>query len=180
MVNNIFLTGDINVGKSTLIDQYIKENKEIYKRISGFKTKELIRSNCLLGYYLEDQLFPREDYTLVGENKLFPKGRKNEGITRAFNSRGVEILNHAINNESDLVILDELGFFELKAEKFKDKVFELLDSNKSLLGVLKKKTNPFLDSIKIRQDVVVIEVTIDNRDKIIDKINRIWRDNFEK
>ncbi|QVK17582.1 hypothetical protein KHQ81_12090 [Mycoplasmatota bacterium] len=179
MISNIFLTGDINVGKSTIIDEYIKENKEIYKRISGFKTKELMKNNCLLGYYLEDQLYPKEDFTLVGINKLFPNGRKNEGITEAFNTRGVEILNHAIDSNSDLVRLDELGFFELKADKFKEKVFEILDAKLCVLGVLKKKNNPFLESIKIRKDVVVIEVTKDNRDKIKNQIRHIWRDKYE-
>lgn len=133
-----------------------------------------------MGYYLEDQLNPKEDYTLVGINKLFPHGRKNEGITKAFNIRGVEILNHALNNECDLVILDELGFFELKAEEFKNKIFKLLNKKRHVLGVVKKKTNPFLESIKMRDDVLIIEVTIDNRDKIINIIKKIWSDRGEK
>ncbi len=180
MKKNIFLIGDINVGKTTIIDRYITENKDIYKIISGFKTKESLKNGSLFGYYLENQLFPNEDYTLVGINRLFPNGIKNEGITSAFETRGVEILSDALKKVSDLVILDELGFFEVDAEIFKSKVYEILDSEKKVLGVLKKRTNPFLERIKIRKDVLVIEVTIDNRENIISEIYKIWRDNHEK
>jgi len=158
------------VGKSTIIDQYIKLNQDKYKIISGFKTKELILNDSLLGYYLEDQSSHSEDYQLVGINILYPNGRKSEGVTNAFDTRGVEILNHAINNECDLIILDELGFFELEAKQFINKVYELLDTEKRVLGVLKKKTNTFLESIKNRKDVIVIEVTINNRDKVINEL----------
>ena len=117
---------------------------------------------------------------MVGINKLFPQGKGCQGITKAFETRGVEILKNALHHQSDLILMDELGFFEKEALKFQQKVFELLDGGTKVLGVIKKRSNPFLESIKKRENVMVIEVTLDNRDEILNRLNKIWRDKGEK
>lgn len=163
-----------------MINNYIKENKDCFRIISGFKTKEFLEDGWLKGYYLEDQLSPQKDYTLVGINKLFPKDKQCQGITEGFETRGVEILNNALYCQSDLVLMDELGFFEKEAIMFQQKVYKLLEGKTKVLGVIKKKSNPFLESIKKREDVIIMEVTSDNREEIPKRINKIWRDKHEE
>lgn len=176
MPNNIFLTGEINVGKSTIINTYIEENKKLYQKIAGFKTKEVLEEGNIKGYYIEDQSLKEEDTTMVGINEDFPQGKRCRGIPSAFDTKGVEILRSALKSNSSLVLMDELGFFEKDALLFQDKVFEILDSEKRVLGVIKKRSNPFLDKVKERKDVVLLEVDLQNRKDIIKNINTIWRD----
>lgn len=79
-----------------------------------------------------------------------------------FDNCGVKLLNSSKN----IILIDELGRFELDAEEFKDKIFSLLDSDKLLIGVIKAESNIFLDKIKAREDVKVFKTTKDNRNEI--------------
>ena len=83
-------------------------------------------------------------------------------------------MQNALNSDADLILLDELGFFESKAENFKEKVIEVLESDNRVIGVLKKKNTDFLNSIKERADVCVIDVDIENRSYIEEKITKYW------
>ena len=76
--------------------------------------------------------------------------------------------------ESEIIILDEIGRFEENFNEFKESVYRVLDSEKLVLGVLKKYDGEFINSIKNRIDTLVFEVNYDNRDiipmKVIDSI----------
>jgi len=75
-------------------------------------------------------------------------------------------LDHALAYCS-FVIIDELGKMELYSSRFQEKVLELLDSSKQVIGVIQQRSNPFLDRIRGRGDVEIIEVTRDNRDHLL-------------
>nr|WP_279289913.1 nucleoside-triphosphatase [Clostridium botulinum] len=90
-----------------------------------------------------------------------------------FENKGVEILNTSLTN-SDLIILDEIGFLEENAEKFKSSVRNILNSNKVVLGVLKEFDSPFLNEIRSRKDITLLNVTLKNRDYITNHILSSW------
>lgn len=71
-----------------------------------------------------------------------------------FNNLGVELLKQP----AELIIMDELGRFELEAEKFQKEVFSLLDSEKIVIGVIKAEANPFLDKIRQRDDLKIYKL----------------------
>ncbi len=64
--------------------------------------------------------------------------------------------------------MDELGFLEDNSNKFKEKVFEVLNSDKNVLAVIKEKKNKFLNEISNLGEVFKIEN--DNKEMIINKI----------
>lgn len=94
----------------------------------------------------------------------------------AFNNFGAFLLSQ----EAELIIMDELGRFELNAEHFKKEVFKLLDSEKIVLGTLKAESNSFLDKIRERNDVKIFWVTKENRDKIFQKVYKLVKEAFRK
>jgi len=49
-------------------------------------------------------------------------------------------------------------------------VFEKLGGEKQILGVIKRENNEFLDKIRALPNVVILEVTEENRDSIPEKI----------
>ncbi|MBS4536710.1 hypothetical protein GOQ29_13890 [Clostridium sp. D2Q-14] len=174
---NLFLTGNIKVGKSTIInkviDEYFKD-----KTIAGFKTLPFYEYGYLKGYYIENQLeeniFPKKE-NIVGINSKNYGEKKCFGIAETFENKGVDILNKSIDKNIDLVLLDEIGFFENEASVFKKNVHRVLDSEKRVLGVLKKKDTEFLKGLIARKDVMVIEVTEENRNNIVKQISNYWR-----
>lgn len=175
MFKNILLTGEIQVGKSTIInkviDKYFKN-----KVVSGFKTLAFYEDIKKEGYYIEDQL---EKDNLVNEENIVgivsEETNRCIGISKTFENKGVEILKRAMNTESDLILLDELGFFENNSENFKNMIMDIFETEIRVIGVLKKKDTEFLNSIKSRKDIKIIEVNIENREEIEEKIREYWK-----
>lgn len=174
---NIFLTGEIQIGKSTAISKFLKENLSGADVLAGFKTKPFYEEGVLKGYYIENQIEPIKVNTLeniVGINQASGFGKSCKGITETFETIGVQILEDSLKITNSIIIMDELGFFEKEAVNFQREVHKVLNSPHRVIGVLKAKRNEFLDSIQNREDVVVIEVTLENRDTIIEKIQKYW------
>lgn len=165
------------MGKSTAISKFLEGYLPASSIIAGFKTKPFYESGALKGYYIESQI-PGENTTIfenvVGINGYFGKGQCCYGITEVFEKRGAQILRQSLEIPNAIILMDELGFFEKDAEKFKKQVHRALDSDHRVLGVLKEKRNPFLDSIATRADVKVVNVTLENRHSIVDEINKYW------
>jgi nucleoside-triphosphatase THEP1 len=176
-IKNIFLTGDIHVGKSTAILKFLEKYISKSNSIAGFKTKPFYENGYLKGYYIESQVDPiisNISENMVGINADFGKGKSCYGIQEVFEKKGVEILCESLKIHNSIILMDELGFFEKDALKFKNKVHKTLDSPHKVLGVIKEKTNDFLSSVAAREDVKVIRVTLENRDTIANEINKYW------
>lgn len=105
-------------------------------------------------------------------------------IPATFDGYGVKLLTDCVKARPDLIVMDELGFFENNAVLFQEKVLEILDSDTPVLGVLKKKETPFLNSIRCRNDVSIFVVNKGSRDGIfpmvLDGIQRVICRNGEK
>lgn len=185
MPANIFLTGDIRSGKTTIIKKTITElGLDPGGFMVGRKEKE--------GHWTEFFLVDARDFISAqkqGKKKINPKGeavfarRDNPGSSvkiypGAFDGIGVELIDRGLR-ERQIIIMDELGRFELEAVKFQNKVEEVLAAAKPVLGVIKKEKNPFLDRIRRREDVLMFEVDADNRDilcRIIMEKTRLFVD----
>ncbi|NLP37262.1 MAG: methyltransferase domain-containing protein [Firmicutes bacterium] len=167
MRSNIFVTGDLHVGKSTLI-QRVLNNLPLVK-ILGFKTSRYFQNKKLAGFYLEDfsRLHREEQKAFIGR---CVNDNYWVSIPETFDTLGVEILQNCLREQPDLIVMDELGFFENDAKIFQKQVFDILASSIPVIGVLKKKQTPFLDQIRKRKDVKVFEVTRENRDRMYELI----------
>lgn len=166
-MKNIFLSGEINVGKSTIIQHIIKSLNISREEIGGFYTRAYVEKGVLRGFYIDpikyEHDLPSLRDRLIGYT---PDGEVWMGRTDTFEGLGVEILNYCLNQPFKLIIMDELGFFENTAFKFQAKVHEVLSSDKRVLGVIKPISTPFMDSIRNRKDVEEIEITRNNRDAV--------------
>ena len=90
-------------------------------------------------------------------------------FVETFDTKLVSILDNSLKKRN-FIVLDELGFMENDIEPFTSKVYELLDSDKPVFGVLKDYNCNFLNNIRSRDDVIVIKITEENRDIILDRI----------
>jgi nucleoside-triphosphatase len=82
---------------------------------------------------------------------------------------GVTAINRAIE-ESDLIVIDEIGKMELFSPRFREAVLKAIDSGKKVLGTVMLSSNPFADDIKRRPGVKVIELTRANHDQVLREI----------
>jgi len=85
----------------------------------------------------------------------FPSPGRPEVATGAFAEVGVPAVREALARAA-IVVMDELGRFELAEPVFLAAVREALDSPVPVVGVLKAESNPFLDAIRARPDTAII------------------------
>ena len=166
-MKNLFLTGKIGVGKSTILKNALKE---FDISIGGYITKRIF-DGYYRKYMVKSLYDSNEEYTIV---RVDSRDNSKEGFISSFENGVVSILDKSLKHR-DLIVLDELGCAENNMNMFTSKVFQLLNSNKIVFGVLKDNNCKFLNDIKSRDDVVIIEITEENRDYISKEIIHILK-----
>ena len=155
---NLFLTGEIQVGKSTLLRKLLKENG---LRPGGAETgfgpwrAESERSLFLYPY-------GEPDYGPASVCCRMGPGWKT-AYPEVFDGRGAALIRAALGDPNvDVVVLDELGYLEQDAREFRSAVLEALASPKPVWGVLRLGGGCWTD-IDLGK---IITVTKENRNEL--------------
>ena len=146
---NVFLTGNVQVGKSTAIKRFLE--KENISPL-GFTT-HLDRSTGLLTIKIIGKDGDREIKAAapIGGSRPVPD-------IKAFDRAG-KMLTDMDTSDCDMLIMDELGFMERDAHVFTDAVPAMLDRGIRTVGVLRNKPDgPFWDMLHERDDTVILTV----------------------
>ncbi|MCY6960045.1 nucleoside-triphosphatase [Clostridium brassicae] len=160
---NLFLTGEIKVGKSTLLNNVIEK---LDSSIGGFTTEPVFKDKKLSNFQLISLYDGRYGYDIGRIDNM--KNRMEE-YTKIFDNEGVDILERSIKDR-EIIVMDEIGIIESKAFEFHNTIKKALNSQKVVIGVLKKAKNDFLDYIKNRVDTIVVDVTESNRDVLEEQL----------
>lgn len=159
---HIFLTGEIQIGKTTIIEKTIALLNVDY---GGFKTyfgPDRNLPNRLL--YMNSVTEPKnysEEYGIV----RFSEDSKPQVIGNRFDTFGVGLINQAIVNK-ELIIMDECGRLEKDSLEFQNRVLTALEGDIPILGVIKLDSNGWVDQIRNHLSVKLITVTKENRDEL--------------
>ncbi|MBN2543964.1 hypothetical protein JXI42_13985 [bacterium] len=154
---NIFLTGSKNIGKSTIINMVLPT---ITFSVGGFKTLPVFDKKKKIGFELID--------ISTGNKGMIARLKRNdeiEVITETFDIIGVESIMVAIKSK-DIILMDELGQFELGALKFRETVLKALEGDKPVLGVIQDDKNEFLDAVRNAGDTEIFVATKENREDV--------------
>jgi nucleoside-triphosphatase len=161
----VLLTGKPGSGKTTLIRRLLACSK---LEAGGFYTQEVRTGGARKGF---------EIVTLEGERGILAhvdiRGRQRVGRygvdLHSLDTLGVSAILRAIE-AGGVVVIDEIGPMELLSAKFRSAVLCALDRGGPVLGTIVRRSAPFTDRIKTRDDVQVIEVRPDNRDAVLDQV----------
>lgn len=160
---NILLTGAPSSGKTTVIKKVINK---LTLPLKGFFTEEEISNGRRTGFMMR---------TLSGQSGYLA----HQNIDSKFSIRryGVSIPNIeklAVPSikpcEGYTIILDEIGKMECFSEIFRNAVMESLDSLNSVIGTITLGGGDFIDQIKKRDDIELIEVMKHNRNSLPEQI----------
>lgn len=174
MPKNLFITGRKRSGKSTLLKTMIDP---IIHLTGGYFVQRLFiqgesRAFRLVHITSESYLPNRHVQDFEGFSDLIAvTSKENKFYYDTFKTIGVSALKQACE-EKQLVLMDELGRIEIMVPDFMQTVFNVLDSEVPVLGVLKKESNPFLDQIKARLDVEVLDMDACGSDCVRDKVQQ--------
>ena len=86
-----------------------------------------------------------------------------------FEKLGVWAIESAIT-KADLIIMDELGRFEIDCGNFIQAVLHALDCDIPVICSMKSEENVFLNTLIKREDVILFSITERNRDKVYNAI----------
>ena len=158
---NLLLTGRPGIGKTTLIRTIVEKLGS--KRAGGFWSKEIREGGRRVGFSIE---------TLSGQTGVLAHCGLNSGprLGRYFiNMKDInEIAVPALVNarQADkLIIIDEIAKMELFSKEFAREVRRCLDSRR-VVATIQQRRDEFLDEVRARKDVKLLELTADNRNEM--------------
>ena len=160
---HIFLTGDIQVGKTTVIRNFLSRSG---LSADGFMTYWESDSDGRRSLYLapyNSDLRADKKYLIArdGSQRLL----RAEDMKSVFDIHGVEMLNNS--GTCNVTVMDELGFLESEAYAFQNAVFERIAGDAPILGVIRSRQTAFLDALRSHPDVETRDVTAENRDAVL-------------
>ena len=169
---HIFLTGDVQVGKSTIIKKTLAALK--LRDIGGFRSVSVpdLPDGAMSVYLIP----ARDEHPMMGDwNRVGIRkgcGRGIEKIPEAFERAGVQALVDAEN--MPLILMDEVGRMESAAARFSARILELLNGDTPILGVVQKIADSKLtNAIRQHPNVRVLTVTKENREKLAEEVLRL-------
>ncbi len=159
---NIFLSGGLKAGKSTIINKVLAELK--VKNIGGFRTLPIYENNIRTGFVLQSitgksQLFA---HTNLMTNSTFDNYHFDIAV---FDTFGCQLLEQALNF-SELILMDEIGVMEEKAIRFKKILLTCLDSSQPVLGAFQQRAKWFANILEKRRNTKIFLIDETNRDHI--------------
>jgi nucleoside-triphosphatase len=161
----LFLTGTPGIGKTTLIRALVERLEGI--ACAGFYTKETKQNGHRTGFRIV-ALDGRET-TLASLGSRKPTVGKYSIHVEEFEKLVLRYLD-PVTTPADLYVVDEIGKMELLSHSFRTRIIELLAQPTSVLATISKKGNGFIDQLKRRRDVEIIEVTRKNRDELPEQL----------
>ena len=166
-MNNLFISGDIGIGKSYLLKSVLEE---VSTSIGGFITEKyyIEKGHNVIMKSLND-LSAIETVAYAKESNDIFRARVN---VEGFDVFGSEQIEYSIRNRT-ITVMDELGVMERNSEAFKESIWKALDSDSIVVGIIKNRKNDFLRKIKDREDAKVLFLTGENGYQIQEEI-REW------
>jgi len=137
-------------------------------QMGGFYTLEVTSGGGRIGFDINTLGDRVGRLARVGLDSRFRLGRY--GIDMAqFEAVALPALEQAIA-QGHLVVIDEIGYMELKSRRFRELVERALSSPAPVLATIMRSRFDFPDAVKARDDVTLLTVTVDNRDRLVEEI----------
>jgi nucleoside-triphosphatase len=163
----LFLTGVPGVGKTTVIRRVAARLGEC---AGGFYTEEIREDGRRTGFRLAALHGPvglLASVNIDSQQRVGKYGVHLQDLERV----GVQALRRAvIRPDVAVVVVDEIGKMELFSAAFQKVVEEALSSPKPVLATVMVASQPWVNRLKSRSDVTLIEVTRANRQSLPERI----------
>lgn len=159
---HIFLTGPVQVGKSTIIRKTLEA---LQITPGGFRSVSVadLPDGAMSVYLIPagEEAPSMTEWNRVGIRKLargivkFPESFERAGIAALRNAEG-----------SRLILMDEVGRMESEAAQFSARILELLDGETLIFGVVQKIADtPLTNAIRKHPNVRIVEISVENREE---------------
>ena len=167
-IRNILITGPPRCGKSTLIEKVLSG---IERPVTGFFTREIKERGKRVGFSI-NTLDGREGMLAHQSiNSQFNVGKYGVNL-KDIDSIAVPSMIPA--REEEIIVIDEIGKMECFSHLFRETVLRALDLPNWTIGSIAQKGDPFIQKIKERDDLMVINITFQNWSREVNKILELF------
>lgn len=149
---HIVITGSIGSGKSTLLNQ-LTSRLGVKEVIPGVVTWNVP------GKAVYMRKVGSEESEMIGEcnpNSL-SKTNRMQPVLDGFNIYGISLLEKLINDDSEWITIDEIGYLESASLPYLEKLSELFEQ-KRVMAVVRKQDIKHINDIIQRKDSLVIDL----------------------
>lgn len=161
---HLFITGDRGSGKSYLLNSILNQTKDATDMSDFFNFNYLLsRRTDTPEVVIKSNLIDDGKEYVIGRPRTLtpvpPKNGNNMTIVEDgfINCACPAIMKHLMTSADSVFVIDELGYLESSCGEFQEHIRTLLD-NSRVLSVIRKQSTEFLDSIKSRSDVLLIDI----------------------
>jgi len=173
------MTGPPRTGKTTALLRAAEKLRARGYKLGGMISQEIRERGVRVGFEVRDYTSDKKGWLAHTHQPVGPRIGKYRVDLDSFDSIGPMSILNALK-DADIVLIDEIGPMELFSQAFKEAVQEAINSSKPVLGTVHYRAKHHLvKQIKSRNDIDIIEVTQENRDRlpalIVDKIIKFNR-----
>ena len=159
------ITGRPGVGKTSAIRKVAGSRSDLH--LCGFYTEEIREAGERRGFRL---------VTLDGQERVMahvafrgPHRVGKYGVDVALVDEVADSVL-AASPAADLYLVDEIGKMECLSSRFVGAMRALLDSTRPVLATVAQRGGGFIAEVKHREDVLLWDVTVGNRDEMPDRL----------
>ncbi|XP_068751479.1 cancer-related nucleoside-triphosphatase homolog [Montipora capricornis] len=186
---HVLLTGSPGVGKTTLCRKVYEVLKEKGIQIQGFYTEEVRTSpeKSRIGFDIVTLDGQRGPLARVKREGQTARGRASPSVgnylvdVRSFEQLALPTIK-VCSSSNTVVVVDEVGKMELFSQSFVNYVRELFSLSQATIlatvPVTKQRPIAFVDELKRREDVTLIEVSRSSRDELVGEVVRMLENSF--
>ena len=170
----VFVTGHPGVGKTSVLLRAVDNLKNRGYMVGGMISHEVREGGLRVGFEIVDFSTGQRGWLAHVNQPTGPQVSKYRVNLTDLNAIGVNSILSAIKN-ADIIIVDEIGPMELFSQAFREAVVQAIESKKPMLGTIHfRARDSLIDTIKVREDAEILEVTYENRGhlhtQIVDKV----------
>lgn len=167
---NILITGQPGVGKTTTLEELKNKITDKGFSIGGIYCPEIREKGKRSGFSIIDISSGLKGVLASVHNTTGPMVGKYTVNINDIMEIGVPALENALET-ADYIFIDEIAPMELKSRSFSRTVWEVMESKKPVIAVIHQRSqHPFILKVKNREDVVIFNLTVENRESITEKI----------
>ncbi len=160
------LTGPPGIGKSTIVTRVVYLLRTQGHAIGGCLTREKREGRERVAFTMSDLMSGREGELASVKGSLGPRvGRYRVNIATLANIGALSLREAA--ERADVIVIDEIGPMELTSQDFRKAADACLSSDKPILAIIHEQMkDPLIDAMRVMDGKALIEVSLENRDKL--------------